>query len=199
MAEATRIRPPSWRDPRLGVGVVLVALAVALGWWVVSSASNREGVWAAVDTLTPGDSLAGNVAVVEVDPGIAHLYLPADAEPEGVVDRVVQQGELVPASAVVDAVELRAVVVPVSSAIPEGTQAGSRVEIWHTPGRSFGEDAAVPGVVAEDVLVQAVLSDSAFLGSRYGGVQVLISPAELPTLLAAMAADGDIVVVPRGG
>ena len=31
MAEAPRIRPPSWRDPRLGVGILLVALAVALG------------------------------------------------------------------------------------------------------------------------------------------------------------------------
>ena len=199
MAEETRIRPPSWRDPRLGVGIVLVALAVALGWWIVSSATDRVGVWAATEAITPGDRLAGKVAVVEVDPGIAPLYLAAEAEPNGVADRVIQQGELVPASAVTDAVELRTVVVASSSAIPEGTAAGSRVDIWHTPGGSFGEEPGEPTIVAEDVLVQGVLTDSAFFASQFGGVQVLIEPDGLPALLAAMADDGDLVVVPRGG
>src|SRR5699024_10045794 len=32
-APTLRIRRPHWRDPRLGIGVVLVALAVALGAW----------------------------------------------------------------------------------------------------------------------------------------------------------------------
>lgn len=199
MADATRIRPPSWRDPRLGVGIVLVALAVALGWWAVSSASQRVGVWAAADTLTPGDELAGNVILVDVDPSIAHVYVSGETEPSGTIDRVVQSGELIPLSAVTDSVELRTVVVPSSSAIPEGTTPGVRIDVWHTPGRSVDDAEREPRLVAEDLLVDAVITDSSFLASQYGGVQVLVAPDLLPSLLAAMAADGDLVVVPRGG
>ena len=32
-------RRPSWRDPRLGVGVLLMAASVALGAWTVAGAS----------------------------------------------------------------------------------------------------------------------------------------------------------------
>ena len=199
MVEAPRIRPPSWRDPRLGVGVLLVALAVALGWWAVSSASARVGVWAATQTLTPGSSLAGNVTAVDVDPAIAPLYLSVQTEPSGVVDRVIQPGELVPISAITDSPALRTLVVPSSSAIPEGTGPGSRVDVWHTPGRAISGERGEPALVAEDVLVQAVLTDSSFLASQYGGVQILIEPERLPALLAAMADDGNLVVVPRGG
>lgn len=199
MPDATRIRPPSWRDPRLGVGILLVVVAVVLGWWVVSSASQRVGVWAAVETLTPGDALDGKVSVIDVDPGIAGLYLAAADEPRGVVDRVIHAGEIVPLTAIADSVDLRTVVVASSNAIPEGTGPGSRVDVWHTPSAPIGGEAGEPVMVAEDVTVQAVLADSSMFASQYGGVQVLIEPERLPALLSAMSANGDLVVVPRGG
>src|SRR5690625_6270708 len=44
-AATPRVRRPSWRDPRLGVGVLLVAGAVALGSWTVSRADDTVTVY----------------------------------------------------------------------------------------------------------------------------------------------------------
>ncbi|WP_418605469.1 hypothetical protein [Georgenia sp. SUBG003] len=53
LPQARRMRRPTWRDPRLGVGVVLVAASVALGTWAVRDAAATVEVYAARDALTP--------------------------------------------------------------------------------------------------------------------------------------------------
>lgn len=199
---ARRMKRPSWRDPRLGVGLVLVATSVALGTHVVSEASRTEQVWAARETLTPGENLTGAVVLVEVTPGVAAGYLPADAPLDATVDRVVGEGELVPAAAVIpaDEVDLRSVVVPAGSQLPSAVGAGTRVDVWFNPRATPGTSApAAPAhVVAENVLVEDVtLEDSMFAGAEFGSVQLLLTADLLPAVLAAMGSDGSLVVVPR--
>lgn len=199
---ARRMRRPSWRDPRLGVGVVLVAASVALGTHVVSDARATEQVWAAREVLTPGERLEGGVVLVDVSPAVAPLYLPAGTDLAATVDRVVGEGELVPSGAVVplDQVDLRSVVVPAGSRLPEAVGAGARVDVWFNPRATPGSAApARPAhVVAEDVLVEAVtVEDSMFSGAEFGSVQLLVHDDLLPAVLAAMGSDGSLVVVPR--
>src|SRR5690606_16889177 len=52
---AARMRRPSWRDPRLGVGILLVVASVALGSWVVARADATVTVYQAAQALTPGE------------------------------------------------------------------------------------------------------------------------------------------------
>src|SRR3954452_20167145 len=54
---AARLRRPGWRDPRLLVGVVMVAASVALGSWAVQSAQTTVPVYVARDALVPGQRL----------------------------------------------------------------------------------------------------------------------------------------------
>ncbi len=197
MAQASRLRLPSWRDPRLGVGIVLVALSVALGWWLVDSASHRVPVLSATRVLVPGDQLAGNVAVVEVDPDVAEHYLGPDTDYNGLVDRVVGQGELVPAGAVVSAVDQRTVVVPSGTQIPSGVAPGRAVELWFTP-QADRDQTSSPQLVADSLTVREVVTDASFLASQFGGVEVIVPPDVLPDVLAAMASDGSLVIVPQG-
>ena len=49
-----RLTRPGWRDPRLGVGLVLIAGSVALGAWAVDASSATEPVYAARDVLMAG-------------------------------------------------------------------------------------------------------------------------------------------------
>src|SRR5690242_3116816 len=44
--QAARTRRPGWRDPRLWVGVAIVAACVAIGARVLGSADETVGVWA---------------------------------------------------------------------------------------------------------------------------------------------------------
>ena len=85
---APRLRRPSWRDPRLLVGLLLVLSAVVVGARVVSAADETEPYYVAVATLTPGDAVgSADVRVVrarlqDVSPG----YLSAASDlPAGMV------------------------------------------------------------------------------------------------------------------
>lgn len=197
---AQRLVRPSWRDPRLGIGVILVAASVALGTWAVGAASATESVWSASRTLTPGESLAGNVVAVEVTPALADLYLAASMEPTGVVDRTVEVGELVPLAAVVDSGEvgLRSIVVPSGSRLAAGVTDGAVVDVWLTPRGRQGEAPGEPFVVVSGALVSAVtLEQSAWSASEFGSVELLVEDTALQGVISAMADGGALVVVPR--
>ncbi|MFC4556010.1 hypothetical protein [Georgenia faecalis] len=206
---ARRLRRPTWRDPRLGVGVLLVAGSVALTTWVVGDASRTVDVYAAEATLTPGDRLTDeDVRVLQARPGGPEgtYLLVADGLPEdGVLTRVVGEGEMIPAAAVgrVGDVDLRPVVVPLTGTVPTGLGPGTVVDLWLTdparPGAAT-EERAEPSLLAGDLVVaDLVESDTLFTGGTGTSVEVLVPRAELAGVLDALSGDGAVVVVPVPG
>jgi hypothetical protein len=207
---ARRVRRPSWRDPRLGVGLLLVAGSVALGSWVVADAGRGERFYAAAEALTPGETLTpATLVVVEARLGdAAAAYLRADAPPEegAVATRVVAEGELVPASAVgsVADVGVRPVGVPVDGPLGSAVTPGSAVDLWATtpPATGVGVPAtpAEPRLVAGALVVAGVVEDDdLFSAGARTVVEVLVPDAELPAVLAAVAGDAAITLVPVAG
>lgn len=208
--EVQRLRRPSWRDPRLGVGVLLVAASVALGSWAVARADRTTDLVLTVEALTPGDRLSeAELRPHAVRPdGLTGTYLGAGVElPEdAVVTRVVGAGELVPAAAVGAAgdVELRPVVVAMSGTAPNGVVRGATVDLWLTapsgPGVAPDPDPLPPRLLAEGLVVADLLEpDSLFASTGGSAVQVLVAQGDLPTVLEALSGDGEIVVVPVPG
>ena len=51
---ATRSRPPGWRNPRLLLGIVLVAGSVVLGARLLAAADDTVAVWAVSADLPDG-------------------------------------------------------------------------------------------------------------------------------------------------
>ncbi|MEG3616492.1 hypothetical protein [Isoptericola haloaureus] len=205
---APRLRRPTWRDPRLVVGLVLVAGAVALGSWVVADADRTVPVYAAAGTLTPGEPVAADsLRVVDVNLGTETArYLRADAGPptDQVALRVVEDGELVAAAALgpADGVDVRAVAVPISAGLSERIRAGAVVDLWFVPEARPGAkgDAPEPVPLVADVVVEQVdVSDSGLVVADGGTVHVLVGTEDLPSVLAALGADGSIAVVPVAG
>lgn len=209
LPQARRLRRPTWRDPRLGVGVLLVAGSVALGTWAVRDAAATVEVYAARDALTPGDVVeAESLSVREVrlgdDEGLYHLV--ADGLPDGaVVTRTVGAGELVPRSAVGEAaaVDLRPVVVPLGLAVPADLGPGTVVDLWLSPPPAVGgvgqQAAAAPEptlVAAELVVAEVVRDDSVLSGSTGTSVELLVPRLDLPDVLRALSSDGQLVAVP---
>src|SRR5699024_11876138 len=82
-APTPRVRRPSWRDPRLGVGVLLVAGSVALGSWTVSRADDTVTVYTTATVLSPGDQVDDEdlVATQVQVPALAEPYLTPGEEP----------------------------------------------------------------------------------------------------------------------
>ncbi|MGC5628407.1 hypothetical protein ACPYO6_09215 [Georgenia sp. Z1344] len=204
---ARRMRRPGWRDPRLGVGVLLVAASVGIGVWAVDSAGGTTEVWAAADVVTPGERLAeAGLEVVEVNVGSAgDHYLVADGDlPDHLVaTRLVGAGELVPLAATGEATEqdLRPVVVPVGAALPSGLGAGSTVDLWRAPRAAVGdrsEEVAPPVVLAPEVLVVDIGTEEGVFAATGGASVELLVPAELvEDVLGAVAAGEELTVVPH--
>lgn len=200
---AARLRRPGWRDPRLLVGVALVASSVLLGSWAVRSAQGTVPVYAARDTLTPGDPVDSDALVVadvrlgEVGDG---RYLRADEPlPDDLVTlRTVGAGELVPVAALgpAEAVDTRPVAVPLSRPPSAAVVVGAAVDLWVVPRGSSRSDASTAGprAVATGLTVAEVTGGSGGLGATTtAAVQVLVPVEDLPDVLAALA-DGDVQV-----
>lgn len=205
---AARMRRPSWRDPRLGIGILLVVASVALGSWAVSRADATVEVYQARVALTSGEVLtADDLQVVQVRmPEVDSVYLVPDSDllDGSVVTRTVAAGELVPIASLGSAeqVGLRPVQVAMDAAMQDLVAKGSVVDLWVAlpdPGAPQGE-LLPPEPLVTGAEVRAVhASSSVFVGSDQVQVQVLVGEDDLASVLAALTADGVIHVVPQLG
>ncbi len=203
---ALRAHRSRWRDPRLVVGIVLVAGCALLGARLLGGADDTVGVWAARGSLNAGQAVgASDLVRREVrfgDQGAADAYLSADAPlPDGAtLSRAVGAGELVPRTALGDAGTGSLTEVPLSvdsEAVPSTVRVGSVVDVYVTPDAA-ATDADGPGgpaarstLVFDDVAVLSVPRTSTSLGPT-ATRQVIVGvdrdqQARLPTALAALA------------
>ncbi|HWS59032.1 MAG TPA: hypothetical protein VN257_10865 [Actinotalea sp.] len=204
---AVRLRRPGWRDPRLLLGLVLVASSVALGSWLVGSAGRTVPVYAAADPLVAGDPVdPARLAVREVRIADTDgVYLRADEAlpPDLVVVRTVGSGELVPLAATATRSELdvRPVAITPRQALSRAVVPGASVDLWFVPTPDQGSDsAAEPRQLAAALAVAEVAEPTgAFAVGSGQTVHVLVPVTDLPAVLAALAADGTVEVVPVPG
>ncbi len=203
---AHRLRRPGWRDTRFLLGLALVAGSVALGATAVTAAARTVPVYAAAETLVPGDAVTVDVlAVREVRLAESQgAYLRADRPlPEGLVAvRVVDDGELVPAGAVAAGADLGLRPVPIvpAGALSDDVVAGATVDLWFVPAAGSGETAAPPRQLATGLTVAEVSERSgSFAVGEDITVQVLVPVKALGDVLGALAADGAVSVVPVPG
>jgi len=206
---AARLRRPSWRDPRLIAGVLLVLASVALGSRVVAAADDTVPVWAAAGALPAGTALAADdMRVVRVrlgDGAARYLDVGAPVPPGSVLLRSLGRGELVPASAVgpPGAWNRRPVTVPVPGPMPGGLQVGALVDVW-----ASARDTSAPGTASFRPPVRLARAAEVFsvslpgtgLGSTQGAaVQVLLPEQELRGALDALANGARVALVPAPG
>lgn len=147
---ALRGQRPAWRDPRLWVGIVLVAASVVVGARVLAAADDTVQVWAAAGDLGAGqrvaaeDLVAQRVRFADADALAGYFTvddeLPADLE----LTRSVARGELLPRGAVGTPQQAGLVEVPIAvepELVPPDVEPGDVVDVYVVAPLS----AAVPG------------------------------------------------------
>lgn len=194
---AGRLTRPTWRDPRLLIGIALIAISVVSVASVVRSADVTMPHYAASAVLTPGTVLTeADVVVTNVRVSQGE-YLTADADPPWgqVVTRVVGPGELVPARALAEAetFSARPVAVPSSLPLGEDIERGAVVDVWLT---ESAEDGPESRLVGEALVVDQVDREGgAFSVGGTETVYVVVPVAQMADFLDAIATDGEISVV----
>lgn len=204
---ATLMKPPGWRDPRLWVGVAIVAASVVAGSRIVGAADDSVTVWAAARDLAPGDTVAAeDLAPVRVSFDEAtdlDRYLPAGDElpAELHLVRGLGAGELVPVAALGSAADTGSVVLSLAfppEQVPSGVAAGSHVDVWVVDDH---RDARAASPVLEDVVVIDAPTAGDSLGTT-GGRQLVLGVPEVESdaLAEVLAASGDgrVHVLGRG-
>jgi hypothetical protein len=201
MAALSRSRRAFWGDARFLIGIALVILSITGVWLIVSASDDAVPVLQAHRNITEGEALSSSdFQVVEIGLGsLADDYLgPQDLQPGQVASRTLEKGEIVPASAAVDAAENRSttIVIESSTGIPEALAAGSVIEVWHAPPVEDGRAYDIPRILVSDVIVRAVLEEDGVLDDAGARVEIVIARADVADVLAAVTGGSSLSVVP---
>ncbi len=204
-SEAPRLRKPSWKDPRLLIGLLLVLSSTAGVIALLDSQNTTTQVYSAREDIAVGSKLTEeDLVAVPVRLGdVSDAYLPVAAgiPDAAVATRLVPRGELVPAAAVgrTDGLDRKPVGLTVEDPLPSGTAAGDRVDVWvslRTDTNSYDE----PRLLLEAAEVaELTVGESALGGSSSTLVQVLVDDGAMPALLGALSNDARIAVVLNPG
>lgn len=214
---ATRVSTPGWRDPRLWIGLLIVAGSVVAGSRLLAAADDTVAVWAVAADAGPGARLAEDDLVVRrvrfADADDLGAYYRADEElPDGLrLVRGVGAGELLPRAALgadgglADTVELP--VALEAEQVPPSVGTGSVVDVYLVGSTGGGDRGAggeaEPGtpVLREATVVDAPAADSGF-GATGGRRQLVLAVPEdaAASYFAAVAArETPVLTVVRRG
>jgi hypothetical protein len=192
---ARRLRPPTWINARVIVGVLLVAGSVVAGSATVTAADRSVRVWA----LTRDVAASTVLSAQDVRPARVRLfdtaprYLSTTRSPAGrTVTRALSAGELLPVTAVRTGDPALVVNLPVRPENAPSLQRGQAVEVW------AGTKDCGPRRVLASAAVQDVRTDgSGALATGTGLLQVVlrVGRADADRLLAVLGVDSTIRLV----
>jgi hypothetical protein len=201
VAAGARLKRPSWKDPRLLVGVLLILASVVGVISLLGSADKTTEVFVAREAIAVGEKLTpDNVSRVKVRLGeVESHYITAESGmPDGVVAvQRIGKDQLLPRESLgaVDLLDRKPVAVTVQEALPEQAVAGTRVDVWVSmPDARNG--FAQPKLLLPGAEIAEVSPGSTALGSSKSTVlMVLVGDEHMPSLLGAQANEAKISVV----
>lgn len=183
---AVRARTPGWRDPRLWVGVAIVAACVVAGARLFASADDSVPVWAVSADMGAGDVVEAEDLTVQrvrfADGGDLERYFRADEDlPASLrLVRGVGGGELLPraATGTGEGAEHMHVSVEVPPGrVPTSVAAGSIVDVF-VLGAATGGPARQDGPALEEVTVVDAPAAAEGFGATPGVRQLVLAVPE---------------------
>lgn len=198
---APRLAKPSWKDPRLLIGILMVLASVAGVVALVANAGKTVPVYAAKEVLVVGQKItADSFKIVQVQLGeVGGKYLDPGSglEENAVAVRMVPKDELVPHSSIghTDALDRKPASVQVDEPLPKEVLVGSHVDVWVSlPDERNGFQPPVLMLPGAEVAALNVASSSLGAGTNMQ-LMVLVTDAQMPQFLGAIANKAKVSVV----
>ena len=203
---ATRAARPGWRDPRLWLGVAIVAASVVAGSRVLAAADDVVSVWAVTEDAAPGARLdAEDLEVRRVrfaEAGELERYVPVEEElpSEVVLTRGVGAGELLPRGAIGSAQDTERAVLRIAVAeeqVPATVEAGAVVDVYllddgggvEETGQPSRDDVGEPVLEGVGVLEAPGVGDG-FSGTGNRSLDLAVTPEQARAWFEARAGVG---------
>lgn len=199
-----RFRKPSWRDPRLLIGLLLVLTSIAAVVLVVAGLNRTEPYYVAARDLSVGQRVTAEDVVaadVRLQDAASH-YVPADRRitVETVVTQRVPRGQLIPSSVLgtADDLERSPVGIPLETPVPADAGPGSHVDVWVAAQKASGRGYETPRKLMPGAEIARIDASTSALGSGSGTtVHVLATPAQIAPLVDALGNDAKVTLVPH--
>lgn len=198
---AARLKKPSWKDPRLLIGLLLVLASVAGVVALVGTADRTTEVYAAREPIAVGEKLTRDrlttvrVRLDDIESG----YVTAEAGvPEGkVAVQRIGRNQLLPLESLgtADTLDRKPVAITVEETLPTQAVAGSRVDVWVAlPDARNG--FAEPQLLLPGAEIAEITPGTSALGATKSTVLlVLVTDSQMPRLLGAQANKAKVAVV----
>ncbi|XAS63141.1 hypothetical protein VUN84_12595 [Micrococcaceae bacterium Sec5.8] len=201
VAAGARLKRPSWKDPRLLVGILLVLASVAGVVSLVGAADQTVEAYTAREAIAVGEKLTEdklNRVKVRLGDVEQHYLTPASGLPDGLIAvQRIGKDQLAPRASFghPDGLDRKPVAVTVDEALPAQAVAGSRVDVWVAlPDTRNGFNQ--PALLLPGAEIAQITPGSTALGSaRSTVVMVLVTNEQMPNLLGAQANKAKISVV----
>lgn len=198
---APRLSKPSWKDPRLLIGILLVLASVAGVVALVGNADSTVPMYAAKDALVVGQKItAESFTVVQVQLGdVDGKYLdPTDElDVNAVAVRMVPKGELVSRTSIgrIDALDRKPAPITITEPLPKEVVVGAYVDVWVAlPDDRNG--FVEPVLMLPGAEVASLNAASGTLGaSKNMALMVLVTDSQMPKFLGAVANKARVSVV----
>ena len=201
VAGGARLKKPSWKDPKLIVGILLVLASVVGVTSLVGAADQTAEAYTAREAIAVGETLTVdklNRVRVRLGDLEQHYLTPATGVADGLVaaqrigkDQLVPRGSFGQA----DGLDRKPVAVTIDEVLPAQAVAGSRVDVWVAlPDARNG--FSQPTLLLPGAEIAQITPGSTALGSaRSTVVMVLVADTQMPDLLGAQANKAKISVV----
>ncbi|RZT58094.1 hypothetical protein EV140_2332 [Microcella alkaliphila] len=195
-------RPRRVTDPRLIIGLALVAASVAAVVGIVAVNDDGVEVYAAPRALVAGELVTAadlELRTLGLGADARHYLDPATLDEGGViVARTVGAGELVPLGAVGDArgAQSTTVVVALATPLSATVRAGDTLDLWSAPAIEGGRFGA-PSVIASSAqLVRTIAAEGVVATGEAGRVELLVPRRDVARILHAQANRDALSAVP---
>lgn len=184
---ALRTSTPGWRDPRLWIGIAIVAVSVVAGARLLAAADDTVAVWAVADDLGAGDVVTeADLEVRRVrfadDAALGRYFSADDALPADLqLSRGVGAGELLPRAAVGNAAEGDRLQVSIEVApgrVPTSVGSGAVVDVFVLDASGEDRRTRADGPALSEVTVVDAPEIDAGFGATTGLRQLVLAVPE---------------------
>ncbi|WP_309073029.1 SAF domain-containing protein [Paenarthrobacter sp.] len=198
---APRLKKPSWKDPRLLIGLLLVLGSMAGVIALVGSADRTTQVYSAREDIAVGQVVTeSDLSIVKVRlDDVEPSYVTVEhglAEGEVALQRVAKN-QLVPRASLgaADVVDRKPVAIAMEEELPSQAVPGARVDVWIAmPGSNNAFEE--PRLLLPGAEIAGMTSGSSPLGAtKTTVVMVLVTDEQMPKLLGAQANKAKVSVV----
>jgi len=183
------------------VGILLAAAGIAAGWYFLFGGQGTHRYWVAKLDLPAGAALSSDVLTAKSyelgDSGSSYLES-TDSVQDFVLTEPLAKGQLVGASQVSESAtkDMVSVVLQPSTMLASRVRAGSVVKVWTTPKDASGQ-FELPELLIEVAQVFSVVKPDGVFKAAVPQVELMVPEQSVPALLAAIAAEDAITLIPR--